>query len=109
VCSQLLLPAGANLEETLQLTKEKEPIRCKAEKLLILPSTGQILALKDIAGENSSREGVHHGDHIKGAFDLRNAMFFDVANIDAPSLMARSRFEWVGLWSGWLFWGGLIP
>jgi len=34
-------------------------------------------------------------------------MFFDVANIDAPSLMARTRFEWVGLWLVWLFWGWL--
>src|SRR6266699_6577738 len=43
---------------------------------------GQVLALKDIAGKNSSREGIHHGDHIKRALDLRDPMLFDVADID---------------------------
>jgi len=34
-------------------------------------------------------------------------MFFDVADIDAPSLMASSRLERVKLWLVWLFWGRL--
>jgi hypothetical protein len=52
-------------------------------------NAGQILTLKDVAGENSSREGIHDRDDIKGPFDLRNAMLFDVADIYAPPLMTK--------------------
>src|SRR5262252_4202995 len=45
--------------------------------------TRQILALKDITGENRSREGIHDGNHVKRTLDVRDAMFFDVADIDA--------------------------
>src|SRR6516165_4510830 len=61
----------------------------------------------DIAGENRSREGIHDGNHVKRTLDFRDAMFFDVADIDAPSLMASSRLERVKLWLVWLFWGRL--
>ncbi len=53
--------------------------------------TGEILALKNIAGENGSRKGIHDGDDIERAFDLRNTMLFDVANIETPPLMTSSR------------------
>jgi len=61
----------------------------------------------DIAGENRSREGIHDGNHVKRTLDFRDAMFYDVADIDAPSLMASSRLERVKLWLVWLFWGRL--
>src|SRR6266700_6121630 len=64
---------------------------------------GQVLALKNIAGKNSSREGIHHGDHIKRALDLRDPMLFDVADIDTPSFMPSQGLERVCLWLVWLF------
>jgi hypothetical protein len=71
---QLLRPKHSAIIRD-ELFRRSEPLnRCIVNN----QNTGQILALKEIAGENRSREGVH-----------------------------RSRFEWVGLWLVWLFWGWL--
>src|SRR5262249_1075852 len=59
--------------------------------------TRQVLTLKGVTGENGAREGIHDGDHIKRAFDLRNAMLFDVADIKTPPLMASGGLERVRL------------
>src|SRR5712691_9708917 len=71
--------------------------------------TGEILALKDITGENGPRERIHHCNHIKRASDLRNAMLLDVTNIYTPSLMANQGFERMGLGFVWLIWFRLDP
>ncbi len=109
----ILLLDVESLADSKQLLGSKNPTiigdeALRSSKLLYSriqdnQDTGQVLALKDIAGENGTRESIHHSDDIKGAFDLRNTMFFDVANIDAPPLMARSRLERMRLWLVWLF------
>ncbi len=83
---QLLRPKDSTIIRD-ELLRRSKPLNRRIQDN---QDTREILALKKIARENGSREGVHDGDHIKRACDLRNAMFFDVANINTPSLMTRS-------------------
>ena len=64
--------------------------------------TDQILSLEDGTGEDRAREGIHHRDDRKRAFDVGNPMFFQIANIQTPPLvpscrMKRGRFGLVRL------------
>ena len=55
--------------------------------------TDQILSLEDGTGEDRAREGIHHRDDIKRAFDVGNPMFFQIANIQTPPLVPSCRMK----------------
>jgi hypothetical protein len=71
---QLLRPKDSTIIRD-ELLRRSKPLNRRIQDN---QDTREILALKKIAKENGSREGVHDGDHIKRAFDRHRMRCFSM-------------------------------